>query len=91
MLPDLEIITHEYQTCNDPDCAECTGLIECGIVMGCDGTDCGARGLTSSDGWTLCEDGAVLCWACAQDPDVILHGAPACVRVANPSSEGRAK
>ena len=65
---------HDWQTCDDPECEECQRLIEDGIVMGCDGHDCGARGYVEYHAagnvrtdWQLCEDGSVLCGRCFED------------------------
>ena len=70
---------HDWQTCADEGCDDCQRLIEDGIVMGCDGHDCAARGyveIGAPEGnvrtdWHLCDDGAVLCGRCFED----LHNA----------------
>lgn len=69
---DHRFVVHDWQTCEDDGCDECQRLIEDGIVMGCDGHYCPARGyveIGAPEGnvrtdWHLCEDGAVLCGRC---------------------------
>ena len=51
-----------WMTCRKKDCDECQALIDCGILMACD--ECDMVGHTESDGWTLLEDGRVLCQSC---------------------------
>lgn len=55
--------TH-IQLCKDPECQECTELVEHGIVMCCD--ECGHPGMcdTDSGSWRVMSDGAVLCISC---------------------------
>ena len=53
---------HNYRTCNIKDCIECSELVDYGIVMACDEYD--SPGDSDSDGWTLTDDGRVLCENC---------------------------
>lgn len=64
-------IQHEWQTCQDEDCEECTALIEQDFLMACD--ECGHVGLkeVSAAGnvrtsWFMQDNGLVLCEYCDQ-------------------------
>ncbi len=55
---------HDWQTCTDDECQECTDLVHDGIVMACD--SCGKPGLVDAGAlsWRVMDGGSVLCITC---------------------------
>lgn len=68
----MDYDNHCWQTCQNPECEICQELIDEGIVMGCDASDCGARGHVDTDAgsWRIMPDGVVLCISCFEQLDL---------------------